>query len=126
MNVEKDDYCYGLDVSSFHDYGVTVFKFLDTDKSIILTELELSILANYILDQYTSKDSTDSLMTIKDISSKIESLEICLSNQISKINNPDKIDVDKILCDLDKTVTDDHRFRLDKEIPFARQSILDR
>lgn len=126
MNVEKDDYCYGLDVSSIHDYGVTVFKFLDTDKSIILTELELSILANYILDQYTSKDSTNSLMTIKDISSKIESLEICLSNQISKINNPDKVDIEKLLCDLDKTVTDDDRRNLDKEIPFARQSIMDR
>lgn len=126
MNVEKDDYCYGLDVSSIHDYGVTVFKFLDTDKSIILTELELSILANYILDQYTSKDNTDSLMTIKDISSKIESLEICLSNQISKINNPDKVDIEKLLCDLDKTVTDDDRRNLDKEIPFARQSIMDR
>lgn len=126
MSGEVDDYCYGLDVSSIHDYGVTVFKFLDTDKSIILTELELSILANYILDQYTSKDSTNSLMTIKDISSKIESLEICLSNQISKINNPDKVDIEKLLCDLDKIVTDDDRFRLDKEIPFARQSIMDR
>lgn len=126
MSGEVDDYCYGLDVSSIHDYGVTVFKFLDTDKSIILTELELSILANYILDQYTSKDSTNSLMTIKDISSKIESLEICLSNQISKINNPDKVDIEKLLCDLDKTVTDDDRRNLDKEIPFARQSIMDR
>lgn len=126
MSGEKDDYCYGLDVSSIHDYGVTVFKFLDTDKSIILTELELSILANYILDQYTSKDSTNSLMTIKDISTRIESLEICLSNQISKINNPDKIDVDKILCDLGKTVTDDDRRNLDKELPYARASIMDR
>ena len=126
MSVEKDDYCYGLDVSSNHDMGVTVFKFLDTDKLVILTELELAIFTNYILDQYTSKDTTNSLETIKDISSKIESLEICLSNQISKINNPDKIDVDKILCDLGKTVTDDDRRNLDKELPFARASIMGR
>ena len=126
MSVEKDDYCYGLDVSSNHDEGVTAFKFLDTDKLVVLNELELSIFANYILDQYTSNDTTNSLETIKDISSKIESLEICLSNQISKINNPDIVDVDKILCDLGKTVTDDDRRNLDKELPFARASIMGR
>lgn len=126
MTDKVDDYCYGIDISSNHDVGVTVFKFLDTDKSIILTELELSIFANYILDQFTSKDTTDNLKTIKDISNKIESLEICLSNQISKINNPDKIDVDKILCDLGKTVTDEDRNNLDKELPYARASIMDR
>lgn len=126
MDNNVGDYCYGIDVSSNHDVGVTVFKFLDTDKSIILTELELSIFANYILDQFTSKDTTDNLKTIKDISNKIESLEICLSNQISKINNPDKIDVDKLICDLGKTVTDEDRNNLDKELPFARASIMDR
>ena len=126
MTDKKDDYCYGLDVSSNHDMGVTAFKFLDTDKLVVLNELELSIFANYILDQYTSNDTTNSLETIKDISSKIESLEICLSSQISKINNPDIVDVDKILCDLGKTVTDDDRRNLDKELPFARASIMGR
>lgn len=126
MGIDNNELCYGLDVSKNHDMGVTAFKFLDTDKLVVLTELELSIFANYILDQYTTKDTTNSLETIKDISSKIESLEICLSNQISKINNPDKIDVDKILCDLGKTVTDDDRRNLDKELPYARASIMGR
>ncbi len=126
MTDKTDDYCYGLDVSSNHDEGVTAFKFLDTDKLVVLNELELSIFANYILDQYTSNDTTNSLETIKDISNKIESLEVCLSSQISKINNPDIVDVDKILCDLGKTVTDEDRGNLDKELPFARASIMNR
>lgn len=122
----NEDYCYGLDVSNQHDVGITTFKFLDTDKVITLNELELSILANYILDQYKSKDSSGTLEIIEALTGRISSLESNLSTQINRINNPEKLDIDKMLIELGSTVTDESRRKLDMLMPHARASIMDR
>lgn len=126
MSIDNNELCYGLDVSKNHDTSVVSFKFLDTDKVIHLDELELSILANYILDQYSSTPSGAANMeVINYISGRISSLEGCLSSQISKLAKPDKLDLDKEICELGKIVTDEDRQRLDDVLPHARASIMD-
>jgi hypothetical protein len=123
---EIEDPCYGLDVSNNHDEGVVSFVFLDTGKKIHLNQLELSILSNYILDQYNTVDDTNSLDTIKNITSRINSLEDCLTSQISSINQNGKVDVTKMLCDFSHDISDETREELSSEIPIVGKSILER
>ena len=121
-----ENLCYGLDVSNNHDVGVVTFKFLDTDKSIHLSELELSILANYILDQYTTTDITSSLDVIKNIGNRLNVLESNLLEQIGVINNPIKVDIDKLLLELNSKVTKESRTNLSNVYPDAIRSVIDR
>lgn len=126
MNDEIENPCYGLDVSNNHSTGIVSFKFLDTDKTIHLTQLELAIFSNYILDQYNTVDDTNSLDVIKNITNRINTLEDCLTNQISSINQTGEVDVDKLLCEFSHTVTDKNREELSNTVSVVGKSILQR
>ncbi len=126
MDNKTEDICYGLDIANNHDTGVIAFKFLDTDKVIQLTQLELSILANYILDQYTTTDINSSLDVIKNIGNRLNILESNLMSQLSEIRSPTEVDVDKLLIELGKGLTNESRDNLDKQYPDSAKSMLHR
>lgn len=127
MDEEEVLPCYGLDVSNDHDVGMVTFKFLDTDKMIHLTQLELSIFANYILDQYSSTPKAISnLEMIETISDRIESLEDCLKKQINSVSNRVSMNENELLCKLDNVTTEDDLNRLKSEYLTNTAGILGR
>lgn len=106
MDSKESNLCYGLDVSNDHDEGVITFKFLDTDKTIHLNQLELSIFANYILDQYSSTPKAlSNIDMLENINNRIDLMQLYLASQIHNIGGRITINESELLNKIDQVVT---------------------
>lgn len=126
MYVDFENTGYGLDVATNDDSSIIALKFLDTDKLVLLTQEELSILTNYILKQYKDVSTRSESVFDEIISTRISSVESNLIEHLNMIHNPEKVDIDAMLTRLNNTVTDEARNTLDKVLPEARLSIMER